>query len=182
MTSRPYSSWPSVSSQNAPASGRSHCSRPSFSSTQCPSLGPQPSARPAIGAADPPVRAAWRRGTRREPAADRGVEHGQPKPIAHDWLANETHRAGPRGRPDVAGTDADDLATHCDHHPPRHLGRRLGITQKQLGSVPQRQGGRVPGPLVHFPAVIRLNAPGEGWRPATGITADIRSRIHRWVD
>jgi hypothetical protein len=63
---------------------------------------------------------------------------------------------------------------------PRHLARRLGITQKLLRSLVRVRFVKVAEyqarGVVHFHAVIRLDAPGDGYQPPLdGITADILS-------
>ena len=61
---------------------------------------------------------------------------------------------------------------------PRHLARRLGMTQKHLRDVARIRFVKVAEyqarGVVHFHAVIRLDASGEGHRPPPdGITADM---------
>jgi replication initiator protein RepSA len=63
---------------------------------------------------------------------------------------------------------------------PRHLARRLGITQKHLRSLVRIRYVRVAEyqarGVVHFHAIIRLDAPGDGYQsPPPGITADVLS-------
>jgi hypothetical protein len=61
---------------------------------------------------------------------------------------------------------------------PRHLARRLGITQKLFRSLVRLRFVKVAEyqarGVVHFHAVIRLDAPGEDYQPPPpGITADM---------
>jgi hypothetical protein len=61
---------------------------------------------------------------------------------------------------------------------PRHLARRLGITQKRLRSLTRIRFVKVAEyqarGVVHFHAVIRLDAPGEDYQPPPpGIDADL---------
>ena len=63
---------------------------------------------------------------------------------------------------------------------PRHLARRLGITQKLLRSLVRIRFVKVAEyqarGVVHFHAVIRLDAPGEDYQPPPpGIDADMLS-------
>jgi hypothetical protein len=64
---------------------------------------------------------------------------------------------------------------------PRHLARQLGVTQKYLRSLVAIRFVKVAEyqarGVVHFHAVIRLDAPGEGYvSPPPGVTADILSQ------
>ena len=55
------------------------------------------------------------------------------------------------------------------HHLPRQLARRLGITHKQLRALVRIRYVKVAEyqarGVVHFHAVIRLDAPGEDYQP-----------------
>src|SRR5215472_9230357 len=73
---------------------------------------------------------------------------------------------------------AADLWRRFITYLPRHLARRLGITQKLLRSLVRVRFVKVAEyqarGVVHFHAVIRLDAPGEGYQPPPdGITADL---------
>jgi hypothetical protein len=75
---------------------------------------------------------------------------------------------------------AADLWRRFITYLPRHLARQLGITQKLLGSLVRIRFVKVAEyqarGVVHFHAVIRLDAPGEDYPPPPpGITADIPS-------
>jgi hypothetical protein len=72
---------------------------------------------------------------------------------------------------------AADLWRRFITYLPRHLARRLGITQKLLRSLVRIRFVKVAEyqarGVVHFHAVIRLDAPGEDYQPPPpGITAD----------
>ena len=64
---------------------------------------------------------------------------------------------------------AGDLWRRFTTYLPRHLARRLGITQKQLRAVVRIRYVKVAEyqarGVVHFHAVIRLDAPGEDYQP-----------------
>jgi hypothetical protein len=73
---------------------------------------------------------------------------------------------------------ATDLWRRFVTYLPRHLARRLGITQKLLRSLVRPRFVKVAEyqarGVVHFHAVIRLDAAGEDYRPPPpGITADL---------
>jgi hypothetical protein len=73
---------------------------------------------------------------------------------------------------------AADLWRRFVTYLPRHLARRLGITQKLLRSMVRLRFVKVAEyqarGVVHFHAVIRLDAPDEDYQPPPpGITADI---------
>jgi hypothetical protein len=73
---------------------------------------------------------------------------------------------------------AGDLWRRFTTYLPRHLARRLGITQKDLRAVVRIRYVKVAEyqarGVVHFHAVIRLDAPGDGYQPPPpGITADM---------
>jgi hypothetical protein len=73
---------------------------------------------------------------------------------------------------------AGDLWRRFITYLPRHLARRLGITQKLLHSVARVRFVKVAEyqarGVVHFHAVIRLDAPGEDYQPPPpGINADV---------
>ena len=73
---------------------------------------------------------------------------------------------------------AGDLWRRFTTYLPRHLARRLGITQKHLRAVVRIRYVKVAEyqarGVVHFHAVIRLDAPGDGYQPPPpGITADM---------
>jgi hypothetical protein len=73
---------------------------------------------------------------------------------------------------------AGDLWRRFTTYLPRHLARRLGMTQKHLRAVAQIRYVKVAEyqarGVVHFHAVIRLDAPGDGYQPPSdGITADM---------
>jgi len=73
---------------------------------------------------------------------------------------------------------AADLWRRFITYLPRHLARRLGITQKLLRSVARLRFVKVAEyqarGVVHFHAVIRLDAPGDDYQPPPdGITADM---------
>ena len=71
-----------------------------------------------------------------------------------------------------------DLWRRFTTYLPRHLARRLGITQKQLRALVRIRYVKVAEyqarGVVHFHAVIRLDAPGEDYQPPPpGIDADM---------
>jgi hypothetical protein len=71
---------------------------------------------------------------------------------------------------------AGDLWRRFTTYLPRHLARRLGMTQKRLRAAVRIRYVKVAEyqarGVVHFHAVIRLDAPGDGWQPPPdGITA-----------
>jgi hypothetical protein len=73
---------------------------------------------------------------------------------------------------------AADLWRRFVTYLPRHLARRLGMTQKLLGSLVRIRFVKVAEyqarGVVHFHAVVRLDAPGEDYLPPPpGITADM---------
>ncbi len=73
---------------------------------------------------------------------------------------------------------AGDLWRRFTTYLPRRLARRLGITQKHLRTVARIRHVKVAEyqarGVVHFHALIRLDAPGDGYQPPPpGITADI---------
>jgi len=73
---------------------------------------------------------------------------------------------------------AGDLWRRFTTYLPRHLARRLGITQKHLRELVRIRYVKVAEyqarGVVHFHAVIRLDAPGDGYQPAPdGIDADM---------
>jgi hypothetical protein len=73
---------------------------------------------------------------------------------------------------------AGDLWRRFTTYLPRHLARRLGITQKRLRALVRIRYVKVAEyqarGVVHFHAVIRLDAPGDGWQPPPpGIDADM---------
>jgi hypothetical protein len=73
---------------------------------------------------------------------------------------------------------AGDLWRRFTTYLPRHLARRLGITQKHLREVVRIRYVKVAEyqarGVVHFHAVIRLDAPGGGYQPPPdGIDADM---------
>ena len=73
---------------------------------------------------------------------------------------------------------AGDLWRRFTTYLPRHLARRLGITQKHLRAVVRIRYVKVAEyqarGVVHFHAVIRLDAPGDDYQPPSdGITADM---------
>jgi hypothetical protein len=73
---------------------------------------------------------------------------------------------------------AGDLWRRFVTYLPRHLARRLGITQKLLRSLVRIRFVKVAEyqarGVVHFHAVIRLDAPGEDYQlPPPGISADM---------
>jgi hypothetical protein len=77
---------------------------------------------------------------------------------------------------------AGDLWRRFVTYLPRHLARRLGVTQKFLRELVSFRFVKVAEyqarGVVHFHAVIRLDAPGDGHAPPpTGITADILSEV-----
>ena len=73
---------------------------------------------------------------------------------------------------------AGDLWRRFTTYLPRHLARRLGITQKQLRALVRLRYVKVAEyqarGVVHFHAVIRLDAPGKDYQPPPpSITADM---------
>src|SRR5580693_1767100 len=64
---------------------------------------------------------------------------------------------------------AGDLWRRFTTYLPRHLARRLGITQKRLRALVRIRYVKVAEyqarGVVHFHAVIRLDAPGDGYQP-----------------
>jgi hypothetical protein len=73
---------------------------------------------------------------------------------------------------------AADLWRRFTTYLPRHLARRLGTTQKQLRAVARVRYVKVAEyqarGIVHYHAVIRLDAPGEDYQPPPdGISADM---------
>ena len=73
---------------------------------------------------------------------------------------------------------AGDLWRRFTTYLPRHLARQLGITQKHLRELVRIRYVKVAEyqarGVVHFHAVIRLDAPGDGYQPPPdGITADM---------
>jgi hypothetical protein len=64
---------------------------------------------------------------------------------------------------------AGDLWRRFTTYLPRHLARRLGITQKRLRTLVRVRYVKVAEyqarGVIHFHAVIRLDAPGDGYRP-----------------
>ena len=73
---------------------------------------------------------------------------------------------------------AGDLWRRFTTYLPRHLARRLGITQKRLRALVRIRYVKVAEyqarGVVHFHAVIRLDAPGDDYQPPPGgIDADM---------
>jgi hypothetical protein len=73
---------------------------------------------------------------------------------------------------------AGDLWRRFTTYLPRHLARRLGITQKRLRAVVRIRYVKVAEyqarGVVHFHATIRIDAPGEGYQPPPpGVDAEL---------
>ena len=138
-----------------------------------------------------PVHSARRRGNRLLPCRPRRDQHARRCPHGHDISCGQRHHDDdPRlGSPlcdDCYDYDAAVLFNACagvlwrrfTTYLPRHLARRAGITQKQLRTQVTVRYVKVAEyqlrGVIHYHAVIRLDAPGDDYQPPPpGYDADL---------